>query len=71
VKKTRDTATLGTTGSEILKRQERLGPKKLLRLKVDELHALLVNAYLQGSITKLNKEMGLEKASLPVVFKPL
>ena len=42
-KKTKDTTALVTTGSEILTRLEQLGPSELLRLKVDELHALLVN----------------------------
>ncbi len=63
-KKARDTTTLVTTGSEILKRLEQLGPSELLRLKIDELHALLVNADPQGSIPKPNKKTGQEKANL-------
>jgi hypothetical protein len=41
----RATATaLVTTGSEILQKLEQLVPYELLRLKIDELHTLLVNA---------------------------
>ena len=41
----RATATaLVPTGSEIVKILEQLGPFELNRLKIDELHALLVNA---------------------------
>ncbi len=41
----RATATaLVTTGSEILQRLEQLGPYELLRLKIHELHTLLVNS---------------------------
>ncbi len=43
-KKARDTTVFVTTGSEILKRLEQLGPSELLRLKIDELHAILANA---------------------------
>ena len=43
-KRARDTTAFVTTGSEILKRLEQLGPSELHRLKVDELHALLANA---------------------------
>ena len=63
-KRARDTTAFVTTGSEILKRLEQLGPSELHRLKVDELHALLVNADPQGSIPKPNKKTGQEKASL-------
>ncbi len=63
-KKIRDTTTLVTTGSEILKRLEQLGPSELLRLKIDELHALLVNADPQRSIPKPNKKTRQEKANL-------
>ena len=60
----RATATaLVTTGSEILKRLEQLGPSELLRLNIDELHALLVNADPQASIPKPNKKTWQEKAS--------
>jgi len=62
-KRARNITALVTTGSEILQRLEQLGPYEMLRPKVDELHALLVNAYLQGSISKPNKK-GLEKANL-------
>ena len=64
IKKTADTTILVTAGSEILTRLERLGPSELPRLKVDELHALLVNADPLGSIPKPNKKTGLEKANL-------
>ena len=63
-KKTKDTTALVTTGSEILTRLEQLGPPELLRLKIDELHALLVNSDPLGSIPKPNKKTGLEKANL-------
>jgi hypothetical protein len=55
---------LVTTRSEILKRLERLGPSELQRLKVDELHALLLNADPLGSIPKTNKKTEQEKAIL-------
>jgi 6-phosphogluconolactonase/glucosamine-6-phosphate isomerase/deaminase len=42
-KRAKDTTALVTTGSEIKKRLEQLGPSELLRLKIDDLHALLVN----------------------------
>jgi hypothetical protein len=63
-KKTKDTTALVTTGSEILTRLEQLGPPKLLRLKIDELHVLLVNSDPLGSIPKPNKKTRLEKANL-------
>ena len=63
-KKARDTTALVTTGSEILKRLEQLGLFELLHLKVDELHALVVNADPQASIPKPNKKTWQEKASL-------
>ena len=63
-KKTNDTTALVTSGSEILTRLEQLGPSELLRLKVDELHALLVNSDPLGSVPKPNKKLGLEKANL-------
>ena len=47
-----------------MQRIEQLGPSELLRLKIDELHALLVNADLLGSIPKPSKKTGLEKANL-------
>ncbi len=64
-KKTKDTTALVTTGSEIMTRLEQLGPPELLRLKIDELHALLVNSDPLGSIpNKRNKKTWLEKANL-------
>jgi hypothetical protein len=63
-KRAKDTTVLVTAGSEILKRLEQLGPSELLRLKTDELHALLVNADPQGSIPKPKKKTGQEKANL-------
>ena len=63
-KRARDTSALVITGFEILKRLEQLGPSELLRLKIDELYALLVNADPQASISKPNKTTGLEKANL-------
>jgi len=63
-KRARDTTALVTIGSEIMKRLEQLGPSELHRLKIDELHASLVNANPQGSIPKPNKKTGQEKASL-------
>ena len=44
-KRERDTTVLVTAGTEIPKRLQQLGPSKLHRLKIDELHALLVNAF--------------------------
>ena len=49
---------LVTTGSEILRRLEQLGPNELLRLKIDELYALIVNTDPIGSIPKPNKKTG-------------
>jgi hypothetical protein len=63
-KRARDVTTLVTNGSEILQRLDQLGPNEMLRLKIDELHALLLNADPQGSILKPNKKTGLEKANL-------
>jgi hypothetical protein len=55
-------SSLVLTGSEIL---TRLDPSELLRMKIDELHALLVNADPQGFIpAKSNKKTGQEKAYL-------
>ncbi len=59
----RDITALITTGSEILYRLEQLGPNEMLRLKIDELHALLVNVDPQGSTPKRNKKIWQEKAS--------
>jgi hypothetical protein len=71
-KKARSTTALVTTGSEVLKRLEQRGPSELLRLKIDELHALIVNADPLGSNPKPNKKTGLEKASLlPAVIAAL
>jgi hypothetical protein len=63
-KKIKDTTVLVNTSSEILTRLEQLGPFELLRLKIDELLALLVNIDPLGSIPKPNKKTWLEKASL-------
>jgi hypothetical protein len=49
-KRANDITAFVTTGSEILQRPEQRGLDELLRLKVDELYALLVNADLQGSV---------------------
>ena len=51
-------------GSEVQKRIELLGPSELLRLKIDKLHALLVNTDPQASIPKPNKKIWQEKANL-------
>jgi hypothetical protein len=66
--KARDTTALVATGTEILKRLEHVGPPELLRLKIDELYALLVNGDPQGSILRPNKKPGQEKDNmLPTV----
>ncbi len=39
-----------TAGPEIRKRLEKLGPNELIRLKIDELYALLVNVDPHGSL---------------------
>ena len=63
-KRAKDTTSLVTTGSEILRRLEQLGPSELLHLKIDELHALLVNIDPLGSTPRPNKKEGQEKANL-------
>ena len=63
-KKAKDITALVTVGTEILKRLEQLGTSELLRQKIDELHAMLVNADPQGSIPKPNNRTGQEKANL-------
>jgi hypothetical protein len=63
-KRAKDTSALVLTGSEVLKRLEQLGPNELPRLKIDELHSLLVNADPQASIPKPNKKTGQEKVNL-------
>ena len=63
-KRAKDTTSLVTTGSEILKRLEQLGPSELIRLKIDELYTLLVNNDPLGSIPRPNKKEGQEKANL-------
>ena len=71
-KRARSTTALVTAGSEVLKRLEQRGRAELLRLKIDELHALIVNADPLGSNSKPNKKTGLEKASLlPAVIAAL
>ena len=57
-------AALVTTCSEILQRLEQLGPNELLCLKIDELYALIENAYSIGSIPKPNKKTWQEEAIL-------
>ena len=63
-KKTKDITALVTTGSEIMTRLEHLGPSEMIRLKIDELHALLVNNDSLGSLPKPNKKTRLEKVNL-------
>ena len=43
-KRARSTTALVNAGSEVLKRLEQRGRAELLRLNIDELHALIVNA---------------------------
>jgi hypothetical protein len=64
IKKTKDTTALVPASSEILTRLDQLGPPELLRMKIDELHALLVSSDPLGSISKPNKITWLEKANL-------
>jgi hypothetical protein len=53
---------LHTTGSELLKKIERRGLSLLNRLKIDELHALLVHSDSQGHVPKPSKkQIGFEK----------
>ena len=47
-----------------MKRLEQLGASKLLRLKIVEIYALIVNGDPQGSIHMTNKKKGQEKANL-------
>ena len=55
-------------GYEILISLEQLGPSELLRLKIDDLHAMLANADPQGSIPKPSKKTRHEKVNLmPIV----
>ncbi len=68
----KDTTALVTTGSEVLKRLEQLGLNVLIRLKIDELHSLLVNVDPQASIPKPNKKTRQEKVNLlPTVLEAL
>jgi len=62
-KRAKDTTALVTTGSEILKSLEQLDLSELMRLKIDELYALLVNGDPLGSIPMPNKKEGQEKAN--------
>ena len=67
-KRAKVTWALVTTGSKIMQRREQLGPIELLRLKIDELHAMLVNADPIGSIPEPINKTRVEKAKLlPVV----
>ncbi len=71
-KKTRDTTTLVTTSSEIMKRLEQLGTSELFRLKIDDVYALLVITDAQGPISKPNKKTWQENANLlPTVHATL
>jgi len=63
-KRAKYTTALVTTGSEIMKRLEQLGPSELLRLKIDELYDLLVSNDPRGAIPKPNKKIGQEEANL-------
>ena len=66
------TTALVTASSEVLKRLEKRGRAELLRLKIDELHALIFNAYPLGSNPKPNKKTGPEKVILlPAVIAAL
>jgi len=60
-KKARDTTARVLLGSELLDKIKQGGPQVLRKLKIDELHALLINAYPQNSIPRPNKKEGLEK----------
>ncbi len=60
-KKSRDTTTRVLLGSELLEKIKQGGSQVISRLKIDELHALLINAYPQNSIPRPNKKEGLEK----------
>ena len=61
-KKAQETTTLVTTGSELLKKVEQHGPSFLNCLKVDELHALLVDSDAQGIVPRPSKkQIGFEK----------
>ena len=46
-KKAKDTTTRVLLGSEILQKIKQGGPHVLRKLKIDELHALLINEYPQ------------------------
>ena len=71
-KRAKDTTALVTAGSEVLKRLEQPGRAEILRLKIDELHALIANVVPLWSNPKPNKNTGLEKASLlPAVIAAL
>ena len=61
-KKARDTATLVTLGSDLIKKIEEGGETAIHRMTVHELHALLVNANPLGSVSKPSKKVGIEKA---------
>jgi hypothetical protein len=71
LKKAKDiTALVTAAGSEVMKRLvEQLDPNKLLCLKIDELHALLVNVDPQGFIYKPIKKTRQEKVSLLPTFQ--
>ena len=50
-----------TTGSDLLIKISQFGPSLLSSLKIDDLHALLVNSDPQGVVSRPNKTQGLEK----------
>jgi hypothetical protein len=60
-KKARDTTSRVLLGSELLEKIKQGGPQVLRKLKIDELHALLIDAYPQNSLPRPNKKEGLEK----------
>ena len=60
-KRARSITALVIASSEVLKILEQRGRAELLRLKKDELHALIVNADLVGSNPKRTRKQGLRK----------
>jgi len=68
-KKARETTTQVLLGSELLEKIQNGGPQVLRNLKVDELHALLINASPQELISKPSKKVGLEKVAALATVK--
>ncbi len=64
-KKAKGTTALVTTGSEILKRLEQLGPSELLRLKIDELYALAPRQCRSSSFHSQAKQENRARKSQP------